>query len=74
MAGTLKQVRIVRAWKGYSVGALLTPNGTVRDYLVTQGYGEIVGVADGIETPERPGKMARAAAKKVSDGAKRLFS
>lgn len=73
MAGTLKQVRIIRAWKNYRVGETLVPNGTVRDYLVNGGYAEIVGPAEA-EAPSRPARMARSAAKKVADGAKRLFA
>lgn len=69
MAGTLKQVRIIRAWKNYRVGETLTPNGTVRDYLVNQGYAEIVEA----ETPARPAKLSTKALKKVTDGAKALF-
>lgn len=69
MAGTLKKVRIIRAWKNYRVGDELTPNGTVRDYLVNQGYAEIVEA----ETPSRPAKLAGKALKKVTDGAKRIF-
>jgi hypothetical protein len=42
MAGTLKKVRFKVAWGNYRVGDEITPNGTLRDWLVGQGYADIV--------------------------------
>lgn len=42
MAGTLVQIRFIRAYKSYRVGDKITPNGTLRQYLVEQGYAEVV--------------------------------
>lgn len=39
---TLKQVKFKRAFKTYRVGAIITPNGTLRDWLVDNGYADIV--------------------------------
>lgn len=56
MAGTLKPVRFKRAWQNYRVGDQITPNGTLRDWLISTGYCELL--------PEKPGPVtskARAA-------------
>ncbi len=42
MAGTLKKVRFKLAWQNYRVGDEITPNGTLRDWLVGNGYAEVV--------------------------------
>lgn len=42
MAGTLKQVKFKVAFKSYRVGDVITPNGTLRQWLVEQGYADIV--------------------------------
>lgn len=39
---TLKQVIFKRAFKTYRVGDTITPNGTLRDWLVDNGYADIV--------------------------------
>lgn len=69
MAGTLKKVRFTRAWQNYRVGDEITPNGTLRDWLVANGYVEIVEAG----TPARPAKLSSKAARKVIDGVKRLL-
>jgi hypothetical protein len=69
MAGTLKKVRFKVAWQNYRVGDEITPNGALRDWLVGQGYVEIVEV----EQPSRPARMTRQAAAKIVDASKRLF-
>jgi len=69
MAGTLKKVRFKLAWQAYRVGDEITPNGTLRDWLVNNGYAEMIEA----ETPSRPVKFARKAAQKVAAGAKQLF-
>ena len=58
MSGTLKKVRFKRAFKNYRVGDEITPNGTLRDYLVNQQYADIV--------EDRPAKFTRKAADKVT--------
>lgn len=42
MAGTLKSVRFKLAWGNYRVGQVITPNGTLRDFLVGNGYADVV--------------------------------
>lgn len=62
MAGTLKKVRFKLAWQNYRVGDEITPNGTLRDFLVGSGFVDIVEV----ETPVRPARFSRRAAGKVN--------
>lgn len=69
MSGPLKKVKFKLAWQTYSVGDEITPNGTLRDWLVGNGYVDLVEA----ETPGRPAKLAHKAAKKIADGAKSLF-
>jgi hypothetical protein len=68
MQGTGKLVRFKLAWQTYRVGDEIDPPGNLREWLLTEGYVEEV------ETPSRPAKMARAAAAKVADATKKLFS
>lgn len=70
MAGTLKSVKFKRAHSVYRVGDVITPNGTLRDYLVGQGYADIVET----ESPARPARMARKAADKVVAGTRDLLA
>ena len=42
MAGTLKPVRFKLAWQNYKVGDVITPNGTKRDWLIANGYCELL--------------------------------
>lgn len=42
MAGTLKQVQFKVAWQSYRVGDVITPNGTLRDWLVGQGFVDVL--------------------------------
>lgn len=42
MAPTLKQVRFVLSWQQYRVGDVITPNASLRDWLVSNGYAEVV--------------------------------
>jgi hypothetical protein len=60
MAGTLRRVRFKLAWQNYQVGEEITPNATLRDWLVGNGYVELL--------PEKPGPVrnkAKAAAQAV---------
>lgn len=43
MAGTLKKVKFKVAWQSYRVGDEITPNGTLRQWLVENGYADVVG-------------------------------
>lgn len=43
MSGTLKKVRFKLAWQAYRVGDEIVPTGTLRDWLVANGYVDIVG-------------------------------
>lgn len=69
MAGTLKQVRIVVACAYGDVGHKLTPNGTLRDWLIANG----LAVIDDAAAPARPAKLAGKAARKIADTARGLF-
>lgn len=64
MAGTLQKVRFKRPWQTYVVGEEITPNGTLRDWLVGNGYVEIIGGAG-----ERRAKLSHKAAAKLAKGA-----
>lgn len=39
---TLKQVKFKRAFKTYRMGDVITPNGTLRQWLVENGYAEVL--------------------------------
>lgn len=69
MAGTLKRVRIKLAWQNYRVGDEFTPNGTLRDWLVGNGYADVIET----ETPARPAKFAAKAAQKIAGGSRSLL-
>lgn len=69
MSGPAKKVKFKLAWQTYMVGDEIEPNGTLRDWLVGNGYADIIET----ESPSRPAKMAHKAAKKIADGAKSLF-
>lgn len=42
MAGTQKKVRFKLAWQNYRVGDVITPSGTHRDWLVGNGYADVI--------------------------------
>lgn len=42
MAGSLQKVRFKLAWQSYRVGDVITPNGSLRDWLLGNGYVEVV--------------------------------
>lgn len=42
MAGNLKKVRFKKAWQAYRVGDIIEPTGTTRDWLIANGYVEVV--------------------------------
>lgn len=69
MAGTLLKVRFKRAWGNYRVGDEITPNGTLRDFLVNNGWAEVVEAESG----GRPAKIAGKAARKLASAAAGLF-
>lgn len=54
MAGTLKPVRFKRAWQSYLVGQVITPNGMLRDFLVANGFVEVVREVPQIEQTAHP--------------------
>lgn len=72
MAGTLVKVRFKIAWQNYRVGDEITPNGTLRDWLLNQGYVDLAGGSREAETPGRPAKLAAKAAKKLAEGSDRI--
>lgn len=54
----LKKVRFKLAWQNYRVGDVIQPSGTLRDWLVRNGYVEIV--EDGARPVQPPvNRMAR---------------
>jgi hypothetical protein len=67
MAGTLTKVRFTRAWQTYSVGEEIMPNGTLRDWLVANGFAEVIpggaaGKVGTAGTTGTTGKIGKAAA------------
>lgn len=70
------KVRLLKPWKVYSPGSILTQDVFVDlEALVRRGLAELVGpVQTEIEAPGRPAVMARKAADKVKGAAKRLFA
>jgi hypothetical protein len=42
MAGNLKQFEFTVSWQTYRVGDRITPNASLRDWLVANGYGKII--------------------------------
>jgi len=73
MAGTLKQVRLTRACGYGDVGTLLTPNATVRDWILQNNFGVVIATAHEAETPARPAKVSALAARKLAEITKSLF-
>jgi len=59
MAGTLKKVRFKLAWQNYRVGDVIEPNGTLRDWLVANGYVDIIDAPQPLRAPVN--RMARPA-------------
>lgn len=51
MAGTLIPIRFKLAWQTYRVGEVITPNGTLRDWLLGNGYCEKVTEANTVKQP-----------------------
>lgn len=47
----LKKVKFKVAWQSYRVGDEITPNGTLRDWLVDQGFVEVMDTASGAKSP-----------------------
>lgn len=73
MAGTLKKVRFKVAWQAYKVGDVIEPAGTLRDWLVRQGFAEVLDTGS-VEAPlTREGGKGKGVVGKLRDGAKRLF-
>lgn len=66
MSGTLVQVEFVRAWQQYRVGDRITPNGTLRSWLVANGFCRAI-------TDARPASLTRKAAAKVQGVARDLL-
>ena len=72
MSGTLKKCRFKLAWKHYRVGEIIQPSGALRDWLVGNGYVEVIeepspvrasGVAREIKSApakRKPGRHRRA--------------
>lgn len=65
MAGTLRPVRFKLSWQTYRVGDVITPNGTLRDWLIGNGYCELL--------PDKPGRV-KSAANVVKEAAGGLFT
>ena len=42
MADTLKKVRFKLSWQQFCVGDVITPNGALRDWLLANGYVDVV--------------------------------
>ena len=65
MAGTLKKVIFIRPWQCYSVGDEITPPGTRRDWLIANGYCQLL--------PEKP-RGVKSAGKVVEQARGALFT
>lgn len=65
MAGTLRAVRFKLAWQHYRVGDVFVPNGTLRDWLIGNGYAELL--------PEKPAGV-RNKAKAATEAVGGLFT
>lgn len=53
--GTLKKVRFKLAWQNYRAGDVIEPPGTLRDWLVSRGYAEVLEeAAEPIEPSPQP--------------------
>lgn len=66
---TNPEVEIILACAYGDVGRRLRPNGTVRDFLLGNGFAKIVEA----EQPARPARLSARAAKKIADGTKSIF-
>lgn len=42
MSGPIPKIRFIVAWQTYRVGDVIAPNGTLRDWLIGNGYCEKV--------------------------------
>lgn len=73
MAGTLKKVRLTVACGYGDVGREFIPTGMERDWLLQRGWAVIVDEVENSNLGGRPAKLARAAAKKLADGVKKLL-
>ena len=72
MAGTLKPVRFKLAWQHFKVGDVITPTGVQRDWLLGNGYVELVDPAPPAD--QRPALLSRKAYKKLAEDGGRLFA
>lgn len=68
MAGTRVPVRFKLAWQNFKVGDVFTPTGMQRDWLLANGYVELVTSA-----AERPAKLGSKAARKIAEATKGIF-
>lgn len=66
------KVKLVRPWRTYSAGAVLE-QGFMADLEQLVRLGLAVKLEEA-ETPGRPGRLSAKAARKISEGTKRLFS
>lgn len=73
MSGTLKKVRFKRAWQSYRVGDEITPNGTLRQWLVEHGYVDIV-AGDGKAGKAPVNREVKTAPGRRAQGGGKLFS
>jgi len=67
MAGTEKFVRFKLAWQDYRVGDVIQPSGTLRDWLVGNGYADVIDAG----TVEKP--LTRGLADKAKAAVRRVF-
>lgn len=64
-----KKIRLTSPWRTYSVGTELEQGFEADLESLVK-----AGLAEEVETPERPGKLTRNAAAKIAAGAKQLFN
>lgn len=64
MSKPLPRVRFKLAWQTYSVGDEITPNATLRDWLVGHGYVDVVSPVSP-EPEARPARLSQKAARQL---------
>ena len=60
-----KKVRFILAWQTYRVGDVITPNGTLRDWLIGNGYCKLVDEPVHVATNEPANTVARPMSQRV---------
>lgn len=73
MSGPKIRVKFKLSWQTYRVGDIIEPAATLRDWLLGNGYVEVI-AANEAEVPNRPARLAERAAKKLAEQTPKLFA